>query len=83
MTNIRELEEAQQHLPTHEEIERRAHELYLKRGGQHGRDIDDWLAAEDELTREHQMESEPLGLKSKTTAAGGSSNFAGGTRSLK
>ncbi len=83
MIDNRKLEEVHQRLPTHEEIERRAHELYLKRGGQHGRDIDDWLAAEAELTREHQMESEAFGFKSKTTAAGGSSDFAGGTRSIK
>jgi hypothetical protein len=35
--------------PTHEEIARRAYELFLSRGGQHGFDRDDWLQAEYEL----------------------------------
>ena len=33
----------------HEEIRRRAFEIYLERGGQPGRDLDDWLQAEREL----------------------------------
>ncbi len=32
-----------------EEIRRRAYEIYLERGGQPGRDLDDWLQAEGEL----------------------------------
>jgi hypothetical protein len=32
-------------------IARRAYELYEKRGRQDGRDIDDWLLAERELTQ--------------------------------
>ena len=31
------------------QIEERAYELYLARGSEHGRDLDDWLAAEQEL----------------------------------
>ena len=34
-----------------EEIRRRAYEIYLERGGQPGRDLDDWLQAERELER--------------------------------
>jgi hypothetical protein len=30
-------------------ISERAYELYLARGGAHGRDMDDWLAAEREI----------------------------------
>ena len=33
----------------HEEIARRAYELFLARGSEHGRDLDDWLRAEREL----------------------------------
>jgi hypothetical protein len=33
-----------------EQIAARAYELYLARGGSHGRDWDDWLAAERELS---------------------------------
>ncbi len=28
--------------PSGEEIPRRAHELYLERGGEHGKDVEDW-----------------------------------------
>ena len=34
-----------------EEIRRRAYEIYLERGEQPGRDVDDWLQAERELER--------------------------------
>jgi len=34
-----------------EEIRRRAYEIYLERGKQSGRDVDDWLQAERELER--------------------------------
>jgi hypothetical protein len=35
--------------PTHEQIARRAYELFLARGGKHGRHEDDWHQAEREL----------------------------------
>ena len=35
--------------PSREQIEARAYEIYLRRGGQDGQDIADWLAAENEL----------------------------------
>ena len=35
--------------PTHTAIEMRAYEPFLMRGGEHGRDFDDWLTAEREL----------------------------------
>ena len=38
--------------PSEEEIARRAHELYLKRGGEHGKDVEDWARAEKELSDE-------------------------------
>jgi DUF2934 family protein len=34
-----------------EEIRRRAYEIYLERGEQPGRELDDWLQAEGELGR--------------------------------
>jgi len=34
-----------------EEIKRRAYEIYLERGEQPGRELDDWLQAERELAR--------------------------------
>jgi len=33
---------------SHEEIEKRAYEIYLRRGGGDGRDLDDWFAAEQD-----------------------------------
>ena len=35
--------------PLTEAIARRAYELFLDRGGEHGHDVDDWLQAEHEL----------------------------------
>jgi hypothetical protein len=35
--------------PTHHDIAVRAYEIYLRRGGGHGDDWDDWLCAEREL----------------------------------
>lgn len=36
--------------PTREQIEKRAYELYLARDCEPGMDVEDWLAAEKELT---------------------------------
>jgi hypothetical protein len=35
--------------PSEEQIARRAYEIFLARGGEHGRHVDDWLQAEREL----------------------------------
>jgi Protein of unknown function (DUF2934) len=35
--------------PTESDIARRAYDLYLTRGCEHGHDVDDWLQAEREL----------------------------------
>ena len=35
--------------PIHEDIARRAYQLYEERGGEHGRDRQDWFQAEREL----------------------------------
>ena len=42
----------------HEEIRRRAYEIYLERGEQPGRELDDWLQAERELKRGMFMNQE-------------------------
>ncbi len=39
--------------PTREEIELRAYQIYLDRGGVPGRDMEDWLQAERELLEKH------------------------------
>ena len=48
-------------VPTQEEIELRAYEIYLKRGDKEGNALNDWLAAEKELSASSQMDaSSPL-----------------------
>lgn len=37
--------------PRDEEIARRAHEIFLARGGDHGHDLEDWLQSERELLK--------------------------------
>ena len=37
--------------PSYDDIARAAYERYLSRGGNHGRDFDDWLEAERELRK--------------------------------
>lgn len=39
--------------PTREEIELRAYQIYLERGGAHGQDMEDWLQAERELLEKY------------------------------
>lgn len=51
--------------PTREEIELRAHQIYVERGGVQGRDVEDWLQAERELLEKY----EKTGLKAKAAAA--------------
>src|SRR5713101_6767456 len=38
-------------MPSHEEIRRRAYEIYLERGDLPGDELDDWLRAERELQK--------------------------------
>lgn len=42
--------ESANHRPSYDVIAVRAYEIYLDRGATHGHDLDDWLAAERELT---------------------------------
>jgi hypothetical protein len=41
---------ATKHAPTFEDIAKRSYELYLARGGETGHEVEDWLAAESELS---------------------------------
>ncbi len=50
--------------PTREEIELRAHQIYVERGGAHGQDVEDWLQAERELLEKYGK----TGLKAKAAA---------------
>ena len=35
--------------PAENDIAMRAYQLFIERGGEHGRDLDDWLLAQQEL----------------------------------
>ena len=48
----REEREMNGNRPTEDQIRLRAYEIYLRRGGQHGWDQDDWFQAEKELKEE-------------------------------
>ncbi|HTS10975.1 MAG TPA: DUF2934 domain-containing protein [Candidatus Limnocylindrales bacterium] len=46
--------------PSKEEIEARAYEIYVQRGGEPGRELEDWVIAEKELSEPvSQAKSEP------------------------
>jgi hypothetical protein len=38
-------------MPTYEAIAKRSYELFLARGGESGRDVEDWLQAEADLRK--------------------------------
>jgi len=42
--------------PAGEEIARRAYELYVQRGRENGKDVDDWVKAKKELSDEPVVE---------------------------
>jgi hypothetical protein len=42
----------EKHFPAHQDIERRAYEIYLERNQEEGRADEHWFAAEEELQRE-------------------------------
>lgn len=44
--------------PSNEQIEARAYEIYLERGRENGHDVEDWIAAEKELSqRQREVEA--------------------------
>jgi hypothetical protein len=45
--------------PSHDEIARRAYQLYEARGGEPGRDWEDWLQAEEQLRVTHVSLADP------------------------
>ncbi len=46
--------------PRNEAIAKRAYELYLQRGSVSGHELDDWLAAEAELSRTAEASATPV-----------------------
>ena len=65
-------------IPSKEAIERRAYEIYIERGSVEGREVEDWLAAEEELMaraeeveaiREPVSDLRPAPLRKSVTAS--------------
>ncbi|MGH9727448.1 MAG: DUF2934 domain-containing protein [Candidatus Acidiferrales bacterium] len=54
-----------QDVPTRDQIELRAYELYIQRGGEDGRDLEDWFAAERELRNQHSSSSSLSGRENE------------------
>ena len=52
------MSDAKNHAVSTEEIARRAHEIYVERGGEDGHDLDDWYRAEKELAARKENEKE-------------------------
>jgi Protein of unknown function (DUF2934) len=48
----KEVAMTQRREPSTEEISKQAYNLYIQRGGEHGKDIEDWIRAEEELSAE-------------------------------
>jgi hypothetical protein len=55
--------ESEPHTLARGEIELRAHEIYVERGGAPGKDVEDWLQAEREL-----LEKGKKGLRANAAA---------------
>ena len=56
--------------PSDEQIARRAHEIYERRGGDHGHDLEDWLQAERELRDARPASALPVGAEASPVAGG-------------
>ncbi len=56
--------------PTHEEIARRAREIYERSGRVPGRDLENWLEAEAQLSaaRKTEREPKPAALEQRSAA---------------
>jgi hypothetical protein len=48
----KEVAMTQRREPSTEEISKQAYNLCIQRGGEHGKDIEDWIRAEEELSAE-------------------------------
>ena len=49
--------------PNHDEIRRRAYEIYFERGGLPSHELEDWLQAEREIEREAEFMRATIGGK--------------------
>jgi hypothetical protein len=51
------------HAPNHDEIRRRAYEIYLERGRLPGQELEDWLQAEREIESAAHFMRATIGVK--------------------
>ena len=64
---------------SHDEVRRRAYDLYMARGGEGGSDVDDWLAAEREVRgRRADMADRPEALADAPGSSGSGPMTSGG-----
>lgn len=68
--------------PDPDRIARRAYELYLARGGSHGRELEDWLAAEREFGQGFEQSADSA-TSGDTKHAGGADKPSATSRSRK
>ena len=57
--------------PRHEQIEQRAYEIYLERGGEDGQALEDWLIAEEELLKRQRAAVADFAPPKKRSAVAG------------
>ena len=57
-------------VPTHEQIEQRAYELYLKRGCDPEKELEDWLGAETGLLLEIEVQNQSARAAKMTKVKG-------------
>lgn len=60
--------------PTHEQIARRAYEIFVERGQPAGQDLAHWLEAERQLRAAGQQQSRPTAQAAQTAQAKSSAN---------
>jgi hypothetical protein len=53
------------HAPNHDEVRRRAYEIYLERGGLPGQELEDWFQAEREIESAAHFMRATIGEKHK------------------
>jgi hypothetical protein len=53
------------HAPDHDEVRRRAYEIYLERGGLPGQELEDWFQAEREIESAAHFMRATIGEKHK------------------
>ena len=66
--------DAKREIPTKEEIEQRAYEIYVERGNKDGKHIEDWIEAEKELYEQYFESKTKTRGEVKWAAAGSSSS---------